>query len=331
MDEFALIATYLAPLAGKGSFGLTDDAAVVSVPRGQELVVTKDCLVEGVHFIGDEPAALIARKLLRVNLSDLAAMGATPYGYFLALMLPASRREKWLKDFAYGLQADQKEFGLALLGGDTTATSGPVSLSCTMLGLVPRDQALRRRGARVGDDIWVSGTVGDAALGLQVARGQWPALSKKFTNHRSQITGHLLSRYRLPSPRVALGQKLRSLATACIDLSDGLVQDLGHICAVSQAGAAIRWEAVPLSDAARAGMRAVKDFNEAVLAGGDDYELCFTAPPAAAAKLRRLARSLKLPLTRIGVVTKAKGVRVTDAGGREIILRRKGYRHFGSR
>lgn len=312
MDEFGFIARFLSPLAAKenGAFGLTDDAAVIDVPAGQQLVLTKDALVEGVHFIGDEPPADIARKALRVNLSDLAAMGATPRAYMLALMLPAFADEQWLRDFTVGLQMDQGEFGISLIGGDTTRTLGSLALSVTMFGFVPAGMALRRSGARAGDDIYVSGTIGDAALGLSVAK--------------YELTGDfLLNRYRLPQPRVALGAHLRGIVSSCTDISDGLAQDLGHICEQSQVGAAIEWSAVPLSDAARASGAVAA---QTILGGGDDYELLFTASPENAHKLQALAAIT--PITRIGNITGGSGVHVFDAQGAEITLAHKGYKHF---
>ena len=311
MDEFSFIARLLSPLATEpGAFGLTDDAAALQVPAGHELIVTKDALVQGVHFIGDEPPADIARKALRVNLSDIAAMGAKPYGYMLALMLPKSIDEAWLSAFAAGLKADQAElFGITLIGGDTTSTTGPFSLSVTMFGLVPTGKALRRSGAKPGDAIYVSGTIGDAAIGLIIARDI-------TCNLKAETRAALCERYRLPQPRTALGQQLQGLATACMDISDGLMQDLSHICAASHVGAMIEWDRVPLSPAATESKFAIP---ATVLAGGDDYELLFTAP----------ANAKPLPgTTRIGTITDGTDVVVLDAQGEEIKLPYKGYKHF---
>jgi thiamine-monophosphate kinase len=263
-----------------------------------------------VHFTGDEPASLIARKLLRVNLSDLAAMGAKPWGYFMALMLPAAVNEAWLKDFAAGLRTDQKAYDITLMGGDTTHTKGPLSLSVTALGLVPLGKALTRSGASVNDAIYVSGTLGDAALGLNAGGG------------------FLLQRYRLPQPRLTLGQRLKGIANACMDISDGLVQDLGHLCAASGVGAEINWPDVPLSRPARAALKSLPKPHEIVLAGGDDYELLFTVPPKAEQKLRAAAKAARTSVTRIGRVVRGAEVRVVDAEKKAITLARKGYRHF---
>lgn len=313
MDEFSFIANYLRPLAAEGAFALTDDAASFAVPQGYELILTKDALVRGVHFIGDEPAHLIAQKALRVSLSDCAAMGATPKAYLLALMIPPDTSEEWLREFAEGLKSDQETFNIALLGGDTTRTLGELAISVTMLALVPKGTALRRNGAKVGDNIYVSGTIGDAALGLSIA-------NNIFT-HGSRTTNHdyLLSRYQLPKPRVTLGQQLRNIASACMDISDGLVQDLGHICKASEVGAEIAWESIPLSHAARA----CNVSPQAILAGGDDYELLFTAPPASATAIIALGN-----VTHIGTVTQGNRVKVMNKNNADITPSHKGYKHF---
>lgn len=314
MDEFSFIARLLSPLATHpGAYSLTDDAASLAVPAGQDLVITKDALVRGVHFVGNEPASLIARKALRTNLSDCAAMGATPVGYLLALMLPPETTETWLAGFADGLRTDQQEFGISLLGGDTTCTHVELAISITLLGQVPAGQALRRNGAIAGDDIYVSGTIGDAALGLSVA--QDPNRHEPLSPHQH----FLLSRYHLPQPRIALGQQIRMLASACMDISDGLMQDLDHICAASGVGATLEWERIPLSDAARE----CNPSPELILAGGDDYELLFTAPASASAVIAGITG-----ITRIGSICGTDTIRVLGDTGSELLLAHKGYRHF---
>lgn len=300
MDEFSFISGLLRPLAGEGALALSDDAASIRVPDGHELIITKDALVRGIHFIGSEPASQIARKALRVNLSDCAAMGAKPLSYLLAIILPPDITEEWLGSFVQGLKTDQEFFGVSLLGGDTTRSRSELAISITMLGLVPQGKALRRSGAKIGDDIYVSGTIGDSALGL-----------------RHQGDTFLLQRYQLPEPRIALGQKLMGIASSCMDISDGLAQDLGHICAASNVGAEILWPLIPLSDAAHT----CNPDPEIILAGGDDYELLFTAP--ASASLSGLQG-----ITRIGKITEGNGVKVLDENGTEIVLKHKGYKHF---
>jgi thiamine-monophosphate kinase len=327
-QEFIRIARYFAPLAKDfpGALGLTDDAALLSAPPGFELAVTTDALVEGVHFVGDEPASLIARKALRVNLSDLAAMGAVPLSYTLALVLPARFGEPWLADFAAGLMADQREYGIAIAGGDSVSTPGPLTLSITAFGTVPEGKALRRSGARPGDLVYVSGTIGDGALGLAGVREQLGDLPPR-------ARADLIDRYRLPRPRTTLGTELVGVASAAIDISDGLVADLGHIAETS--GVAIDVEAgqIPLSPAA---MRAVGNDpsrRKLILSGGDDYELALTIAPEHSAILSSLASKTGVRLTRIGIVGQGTGaspgeIIVRDESGSRIALDQPGYRHF---
>jgi thiamine-monophosphate kinase len=321
--EFELIARYFAPLAAENpdALGLRDDAALFKPAPGAEMVATVDMLVAGVHFLADDPPDLIARKLLRVNLSDLAAMGATPRCYLLAMAVPKDIDAAWMESFAAGLAEDQAAYGVCLAGGDTTATSGPMTLSLTALGEVPAGEAIRRSTAGAGDDIYVSGTVGDAALAVAQMQG---ALGPQDADTHGQF----LDRYRLPRPRVALGPALRGVATAAIDLSDGLVADLGHICETSAVGAEIRAAHLPLSPAGRKVVAAKPDLVRTVLAGGDDYELLFTADPAAADNVAAIAVRCDVPVTRIGRITAGSRVRVVDDESREIDLESPGYRHF---
>lgn len=322
LDEFALIAAFLRPLAtAPAALGLKDDAACLTPRPGHDLVLTTDALVAGVHFFADDPPGRIAQKLLRVNLSDLAAKGAEPAGYLLTLALPAARRD-WLAAFAAGLAADQDAFACPLLGGDTTATAGPAVLSVTALGWVPQGAMIRRAGARAGEDVHVTGTLGDAALGLRIRRGELaPA---------EEAADHLRARYLLPEPRLAFGRALRGLASAAADISDGLIADLGHICAASGVGAEIAAEALPLSPAAAACLSLRPDLRALIATGGDDYELVFTAPVAARAGLAALARDLGLRLTRIGRITAGpgSGVVLHDRDGRPLALAAQGFRHF---
>ncbi len=321
--EFDLIARYFAPLAADNpdALGLVDDAAVVKSVPGAETVATVDMLIAGVHFLADDPPDLIARKLLRVNLSDLAAMGATPRYYLLAIAVPNDIDAAWMESFAAGLAEDQAAYGVSLAGGDTTATPGPMTLSLTALGEVPAGEVIRRSTAREGDDIYVSGTVGDAALAVALMQGE-------FGPQDADAHGQFLDRYRLPRPRVALGPALRGVATAAIDLSDGLAADLGHICETSAVGAEVRAAQVPLSPAGRKVLAAKPDLVRTVLAGGDDYELLFTADPAAAADVAAIAVRCDVPVTLVGRITAGSGVRVVDDESREIDLESPGYRHF---
>jgi len=313
MDEFARIARYLAPLAtGEGAFGLGNDAAVL---EGGPFAITKDCLIAGVHFIGDEAPALLAQKALAVNLSDLAAMGARPTGYLLGLMLPRKTDEAWFASFAQGLAIMQDRFGIVLLGGDTTATPGPLSLSVTALGMLA-GPALGRDGAQAGDGIYVTGTLGDAALGLDVLRGLYPP------------DAHLIARYRLPEPRVALGQRLIGIASVCMDISDGLLQDMGHIARASGLKAHLSAPLLPLSSPARALCDAHAEAFARIATGGDDYELLFTAPDAHADRLAHLATETGIAITRIGRMEAGNGVVLRDAQSRALDFAQQGYTHF---
>jgi thiamine-monophosphate kinase len=324
-SEFDLIARYFAPLAeGRaGAEGLTDDAAFLTLDPDQELVVTADAVVAGVHFLEQDPPALVARKALRVNLSDLAAKGARPLAYFMTAAFPPGIDEAWLADFCAGLAADQAEFGIALMGGDTTSTPGPLTLSITALGQVPRGRALKRRAATVGDAVVVSGTLGDAALGLLALRGGFAGLAAAERQH-------LIDRYHLPRPRTGLGPMLAEagLAHAAIDVSDGLVADLGHICETSGLGAEIETGRVPLSAAAAAALSGQPELMARILTGGDDYEILFTVPAGNLDAVADLGRRLGLPLTVIGRMTRGSGVRVVGTDGAEIALDSAGYRHF---
>ncbi|MBF0561927.1 MAG: thiamine-phosphate kinase [Alphaproteobacteria bacterium] len=322
--EFDLIADLFAPLATGfgGALKLKDDAALLDVPAGQTLVATTDTMVAGVHFFPDDPPELIARKLVRVNLSDIAAMGAKPWVVLLNTCLPRDIDESWLESFASGLAVDCAEFGLHVVGGDTVATSGPIVLTLTAFGLVERGRALLRSGAVVGDLVYVSGTIGDGALGLLAAQGT-------LAGTDTRETSTLLDRYRLPRPRVHLGSALAGLASACMDISDGLHQDLGHICRASGVGALIDAARVPLSDAAQAALRATPEYLERVLGGGDDYELLFTVPPALADRVAAVAATTQDRVTAIGLIVAGGVVQVKDDNGMELRPVRRGYQHFG--
>ncbi|MEE8302793.1 MAG: thiamine-phosphate kinase [Candidatus Tectomicrobia bacterium] len=323
MGEFETICRYFAPLSDgfAGAHGLTDDTASLLIGDGNEAVITLDTMVSGVHFLSTDPPDLIARKLLRVNLSDLASAGATPRTYFLSLSLPSSIIDNWIAAFAGGLAADQVSFGVVLGGGDTTSTPGPLTLSLTAIGEAPQGQAISRAGAQAGQDIYVSGTIGDAALALAL-------IQSGGVEHALRDAPALMARYRLPEPRVSLGTSLRGLATAAIDVSDGLVADLGHICRTSAVGAEVEAATVPLSPEARNLLSKRGDWSERVFSGGDDYELLFTARPEDAGKLSALSEMLALPLTRIGRTTEGDSPVLVSASGEIISLSGAGWRHF---
>tara|TARA_R110000824_G_scaffold399843_1_gene606064 strand:+ start:149390 stop:150373 length:984 start_codon:yes stop_codon:yes gene_type:complete len=321
--EFDLIASYFAPLATgeAGAFGLLDDAALLTPSAGKSLVLTMDAIVEGVHFLSDDPAADVAAKLLRVNLSDLAAKGASPRGYLLTCSWRADTPVEWIADFASGLAADQAQFGISLLGGDTVSTPGPLSFSLTAIGEVGQGGMLRRSGGQLGDDLYVTGTIGDGALGLLAAQGQL-ALTDADTDF-------LVSRYRRPEPRVVFGQKLQGIAHASLDISDGLMADLGHLCQQSDLGARIEIARLPLSDAARSALNGTPSLLETVVTGGDDYELLFAAPASAAQHIDSVAAQSSTRVTRIGrLVEPHENVLAVDALGAPLAFKHAGFRHF---
>lgn len=320
--EFERIATFFAPLTDNmpGALGLRDDAAVLEPSPDCDLVVTTDTIVETVHFVGDEPASLVARKLLRVNLSDLASMGARPYAYTLNVAFPDKVDDEWLADFVAGLAADQGEFGIALAGGDSVSTVGPITLTITAFGEVASGAALRRTAARAGDLVYVTGTIGDGALGLQVLTGQVSGLSPAQEEA-------LARRYQLPQPRLGIGQALCGIASAATDISDGLVADLAHIADGSDLAAVIDAEKVPLSHAARAVLADDPAGLETVLTGGDDYELVFAVPPAEKARLEAIEVETEVMLTQIGAFESGAGVRVRGPEGADLDLSKTGYSH----
>ncbi len=324
VDEFDTISRLFAPLTDGApeALGLADDAAVIAARPGFDLVVSKDTMVEGVHFLPDDPLDLVARKLLRVNLSDLAAKGADPYAYLLAAAWPPRCGWPERKLFAQGLRQDQDRFGLKLIGGDTSATPGPLTLSVTILGWTEAGRMVRRSGARPGDRVLVSGTIGDGWLGLQAARGELDGLD-------ADDLAWLADRYRLPQPRVGLTGALRDRAGAAADVSDGLVADAGHIGEASGVAITLHLDRTPLSDAARAWLDRQPDRSAALAAlavGGDDYEVVCTARPDAVAVLIAGAQAAGIAMTEIGEVEEGQGVKV-QVEGRDVPLVHTGWRH----
>ena len=329
LSEFDLIARYFRPLTeGRAeAFNLLDDAAVITPPAGRQLVVTTDALVAGRHFLADGDPAGLAHKALGVNLSDLAAMGAEVYGYTLALAAPKPLSEDWLAGFAAGLGEVQAAHGIFLLGGDTVGTEGPLTLSVTAMGWVPQGGALTRGGARSGDAVYLSGTVGDAALGLLVAQD-----GRNLAGQAGDA--FLKDRYERPQPRTSLGPRLVGLATACLDVSDGLAADVGHIAEVSNLGTEIDAANLPLSEAARAALEGDPALLSRIVTGGDDYELAFCLPDTveAAAEVKKLAAETGIELTRIGTMTAppetGPRVRVLGPSGAPLDLQSGGFTHF---
>lgn len=332
LGEFGAIERWLRPLARSlpGALDLTDDAGWLALPPGRILVAAKDAMVERRHWFPGEPPELVARKLLRVNLSDLAAMGATPVAYLLALAVPGPDAGDWIRRFTEGLGADQGRYGVAVLGGDTVGTDGPAMASLTLLGHAPAPSALLTRGgARPGDDVWVSGTIGDAALSVEAGYGRFDPAALGLS--AEEIAG-LEARRQLPEPRLALGRMLVGLATACADVSDGLPADLGHIAETSEVDAELCVDLVPRSAAAGRVVAARPDLGPIVWTGGDDYELVFTAPPAAAHAIMALSAREGVYVSRIGRIVPKAGDRgrtvLINADGRIIAADRAGHVHF---
>lgn len=323
IDEHALIARYFRPLAtDPAALDLRDDAAVLSPPAGCDLVLTKDGIAEGIHFLPGESGDAVARKALRVNLSDLAAKGADPLGYLVLLALPPDWTEDWVARFAEGLAADQAEFGIALYGGDTIRAPTLV-ISVAALGLVPHGEAVRRSGAVPGDVVFVSGTIGEGALGLLAARGELDLLGE---DERAR----LVARYRQPQPRVALAPALRAQAHAAIDISDGLAGDLDKLCQVSGVSAEVNVERIPLSPAARAAIASDPALLDRCLAGGDDYEILCAVAPERALRFEEEAMAAGVPVHAIGTIVEGAGpARFTGPDGSVRLLARRSFSHTG--
>jgi len=332
MGEFDIIARHFAPLSTgePGAFNLKDDAAVLDVAAGQQIVVTSDCLISDVHFLANDPADRIAHKALAVNLSDLAAMGAEPRAYTLACAWPKSINDTWLKTFSDGLCKAQNTWRVTLIGGDTVATDGPLTLTVTAFGMVGEGNALRRSGAGAGDDVYVTGTIGDAALGLLLRQGKLEDRLKTSISGPDQ--DHLTDRYLSPEPRIGVGEHLVGIASGTMDISDGLVADLTHICNASALSADIQADRIPISTAASHLLQSDPKLFEVLITGGDDYELLFTAPESRRGSIDALSDTHSTLITRIGSMGK-KGdtpkVRVMGGNGDELeIINKSGYRHF---
>jgi thiamine-monophosphate kinase len=318
MSEFDLIQRYFTRPTPSATLGVGDDAALLHIAEGMELAVSTDMLVSGTHFFPDADPYMLGHKTLAVNLSDLAAMGATPRWATLAISLPVAD-ENWLRRFSEGFFALADEYNVELVGGDTTR--GPLNLSVTIMGEVPRGKALRRSGAQIGDDIWVSGTLGEAALGLANLQGkiQLPENTRIFC----------LAALHQPQPRIALGLALRGIANSAIDISDGLLADLGHILDCSNKAAEVRYDKLPKPSLFASPDEEMHELERrCILSGGDDYELCFTAPFAQRTEVEVLATRLSLPLSRIGSIVSGHGCKVRADNGNVMKIMESGYDHF---
>jgi thiamine-monophosphate kinase len=319
--EDKLIARFFQPIAiHPGALGLSDDAAFITPPPSCDLVLKTDAIIGGVHFFAEDAPHTVACKALRVNLSDLAAKGARPLGFLLSLALPAGIDDRWLTNFAEGLRSDSVLYGCPLFGGDTDRTPGPITVSIAMFGSVPQGTMVRRAGAGPGDRVFVSGTIGDAALGLAVRKGKdW-----KLSEAQRQ---HLVARYLLPQPRNAITEAVRKHASASVDVSDGVVGDFAKLCRTSQVGASIAVERIPLSDAAKAVLAADPAMRETALTGGDDYEIVCTVPAAKAESFRAAAQAANVAVSEIGEIVAGEGARFL-AGGETLTFTRAAFSHF---
>lgn len=313
--EQDLIQTYFAPLAGDGAAGLMDDAATWVPADGMETVLSTDTLVAGVHFIGDEPAELIARKALRVNFSDLVAKGAAPCGYLLNLGLSSAQDHDWLKGFSTGLAHDQAEFNCKLLGGDTVSTPGPLVLSVTAIGEVPVGKVVRRGTAKVGDVLYVTGTIGDSAIGLEVLKGRCKTMDDPY----------LIDRYRLPRPRVECLPLIREFASAAMDVSDGLIGDLEQLAAASGVGARLNSDLVPISEPVESLAGLDDQVMIRALTGGDDYEILFSVPYTSADAFEAACSS---DVHHIGEIVEGGQVTVCNTAGETIEFPSTSWSHF---
>jgi thiamine-monophosphate kinase len=325
--EDCLIARHFRPLATHpGALGLTDDAAVVALPPGHELVLKTDGVIAGVHFFPDDPPETVARKALRINLSDLAGKGARPLGFLLSIALTREAVGGWLRKFTAALGADAKRFGCPLLGGDTDRTPGRLSVTIAALGTVPRGTMVRRGGARAGDGVVVTGTIGDAALGVILRRD--PNAAKRWGLDR-RMRDHLVGRYLVPEPRNALAEALRRSANGGMDISDGLAGDLAKMCRASRVDATVDIARVPLSRAARTALAAEPALLETILTGGDDYEVLASVSPRRLAALRKAGTAAGIAVTEIGRFAKGSGTaRLVDAQGRALTFDRPSWSHF---
>jgi thiamine-monophosphate kinase len=316
MTEFDLIRRYFTRPAPSALLGVGDDAALLQVSDGNVLAVSTDMLVSGTHFSHDTDPNMLGHKTLAVNLSDMAAMGAMPRWATLAIALP-EENESWLEKFSAGFFSIAQQYGVDLVGGDTTR--GPLSLCVTIFGEVPAQQALRRDGARLGDEVWVSGQLGDASLALAHLQGLIKLSDIEFAA--------CVPALHQPQPRIALGLALRGIANSAIDISDGLLADLGHILDASRQAARLDFSALPVSSVLRGYLQQPLG-KRCALSGGDDYELCFTAPSARHAEILDIAARLELPLTHIGTIVAGLGCLVFDAAGDPINMETSGYEHF---
>lgn len=328
MDEFERIEHYFAPLAAnrKEALGLKDDAALYNPPKGKELILTMDAIIENIHFLKDSPPSEIAERLIAVNLSDLAAKAATPYAYLLTLALPKTHGDVWLSEFVNGLKNAQNRYNIGLFGGDSVhlPKSSPAMLSLTAIGTVPKGKAVLRSTAKEDDDIYVSGYIGDAYLGLTLCQNK---ISAPITKDEKK---YLKDKFLHPSPRLELIPLLREYASSAADVSDGLLSDINHISKASKLSARIYQEKIPFSNAAKKLLADNKATPIDLITGGDDYEIIFTAPPENAQAIKRAAKEANMTISKIGTIESktSKILTLIDQNGNQINPPKKGYNHF---
>jgi thiamine-monophosphate kinase len=321
-SEFSIIKKYFAPFASQGAFEFRDDASEIIPNEGKSLVITQDAIAEGIHFFSDDPPELIAKKALRVNLSDLAAKGATPKYISLALGLGKTWNEQWVAEFANGLKEDCEAYDIQLTGGDTFSTGAGFVISITALGEVPHDDYVSRLNAKAGDTLFVTGEIGDAALGLL-------AHERQIFGLKNEDNAYLINRYLLPQPRVAAVEIIREFASASMDISDGLIGDLEKLCQASEVGAALKFQYIPFSQATQNAISLESNLLETALTGGDDYEILFTVAEDNLMKFEKMINGSKIQFTRICTITSGQGVKVFDRDGQLIEFEKSSYDHSG--
>lgn len=326
-SEAEIIARYLRPLARKfaGAFDLADDAAALTPPPGCDLIVSMDAIASGVHFFADDPPEAIAWKAVAVNVSDLAAKAAEPLAYVMSLAFPEPPRHDWMTAFAAGLQAAQAQFGIELAGGDTDRRPGPLTVTITAIGTTPAGRMVRRATGRAGDQLYVSGTIGDAALGLALRHD---GARSKAWHLETASRDSLVERYLRPQPRIGLIKALRKNASACIDISDGLAKDASHLARASGLKAIISTDRLPISAAARLAIDAEPELLGRVLAGGDDYELLLAVPERQATAFEADASAARVAVTAIGAFAPGEGVTLLSDDGSQVVLESLGFDHF---
>ena len=323
-SEFSIIHKYFAPLAGEGAYNLRDDAAEIIPTEGTSLVITQDAIAEGIHFFCDDAPDLIAKKALRVNLSDLAAKGAVPKYISLALGLGKSWNEEWIADFASGLKEDCKMFDVELTGGDTFVSGGGFVISITAIGEISKGSYVSRLGASAGDVVYVTGSIGDGALGLLARQHNIEALD-------GDDNEYLKNRYLLPQPRVEFAKAIRKFATASMDISDGLIGDLAKLCQASNVSASVEIKNIPFSKATKKAIQSESKSLETALTGGDDYEILVTIKPQHSAEFEQAISKLPFAVARIGTISSGQGVKMFDTSGQVIEFEKSSYDHSGER